>query len=93
MLEKQYEYKLILTRASRSYEGQRLLAATRAEAFATTNEDADYRWGCSFYDEKGERIATIYLAGRGRHANINGSPMMSSGKLVRCVRQLCSGFE
>ena len=93
MLDTQYEFKLIVMDATFSGIGRELLEAAKAERFTPSAADADYRWGCLFYDGKSDRVAVIYLAGWGRGAMVNGSTMASSGKLIKRLHQICSGFR
>jgi len=93
MLENQYRYKLIVNDAQSSAVGQDVIAAIEADSLTASDQQADFRWGCSFYDSRGERLTSLYFDAFGKIAMVDTVLMTSSGRVVKCLQRICAGFR
>jgi hypothetical protein len=93
MLEKQHRYKLIVNDADSSAVGREIVAAIEAENFTPSKQQADFRWGCSFYNNRDERIVSLYFDASGKAAVVDPAPMTSNGHTVKCLQKVCAGFR
>ena len=93
MLENQHQYKLIVNDVRSSVVGKEVMTAIEGENFTASEQQADFRWGCSFYGDKNERIASLYFDNSGKVAMVGTVSMASSGHVVKCFKKICAGFR
>lgn len=91
MIEKGYQYKLII----HSFEGgeyqQGLAEALRNTKVQPKAEMDDLRWGLIFYDSAGTRIGAIYVSKFGNSGVVGNTPVSINGDLFKWLRKSFSG--
>ena len=86
-LERSSSYTLIIRRIWPGNTRLRgFLDALKATKAIPTREPSDLRWGCSFYDRKGVKVFSVYLAALGSEGVLNGRTVRFEGELPRWFR-------
>ena len=93
MLEKQWRFKLIVDDFQSTSMQRKVVIALRASTFDVTEQQGDLRWGCSFYNEKNERVLSLYFDAAGKAGTVNAQPVLSNRKLVKVFKKICAGFR
>jgi len=92
LLEQHYHYRFCI----RLFQGSKLqdelvsaLAQSGVSEIAAKPEP-DLRWACVFYNDRGDRVLTMYFDGSGKTGLINDLPVTSVGLVVEALERRCS---
>lgn len=70
---------------------EEIAAALEGSAVALASQtEADFRWGCIFYDTHGNRALTIFFDASDWSGLLDGTPVVSNGEVVRLLERRCS---
>lgn len=92
MLEKGWQYKIIISHFVGTPVEKTLGRAIEASTFDHADRKGDMRWGCIFYSSQDTRVLSIYFDGSGCVGVINGEAVLSNGKVVNVLRESCAGL-
>jgi hypothetical protein len=91
-LEQRFRSKIVLRDLQQSDFGKYLTAAVHSKSFSPrASGNADVRWGLVFFDEKGERIVSIYLDRFGK-GEVDGLLVDTDGTLLQLFRKKFSAM-
>jgi hypothetical protein len=89
-LEKSHWAKITIAEFQRSNFRESLLRCLDESEIRKRNGGSkDVRWGCVFFDSKGNRIASLYLDQFGK-GELNGIQIRSNSKILRLLQQKCA---
>ena len=92
MLERQWLYKVSINDFQSSPFRKKFRVALEASTFEHTNQSADLRLGCFLYDDKNERVLSMYFDAAGNAGIVNTEPVHSNRKLVKLLKESFSGI-
>lgn len=83
MLEKQFQYKLIIRNIRVGAGRDKLLEAMKSVSVVPQSRMPDIRWGLIFYDASEKRVGAVYLNQFGDSGVVGDIPVSFKGKLFK----------
>jgi hypothetical protein len=81
ILERTYDYKLIIRDLRGGAHSEGLRAAVASTSIAPSTDLADLRWGLIFLDNSGQRVGALYLDASGRFGVVDSVAVSFRGGL------------
>lgn len=87
MLERQFDYKLIIRDMRGGEYREELAEAVKSTSIEPQSEVPDLRWGMIFYDPNGNRVGAIYFDKWGKNGVVGDIPVSFKGDLFKWLNK------